>query len=210
MASKGADFGVYGDEQVTSTSKGKTYGMELFFRDTDLAGFNIILSYTLVRSEFTDLHGNYIPSSWDNKHLFNITVNRKIGSSWVAGFKWRYAGGAPFTPADLLKSSLIEAWDVRGRTYPDYAAFNTLRLGSFHQLDIRIDKEFFFRKWSLNLYLDIQNLYDFKADVAPEYTNLDVEGNPVIDPTDPSRYMLRVIESETGTILPTVGVIVEF
>ena len=62
----------------------------------------------------------------------------------------------------------------------------------------------------MNLYVDIQNVYNFKASVPPEYTNLDLEGNPVIDPNDPARYVLRVIDNQTGTILPTIGVIVEF
>jgi hypothetical protein len=210
MASKGADFGVYGDEAVTSTSKGRTYGLEIYFRDTDLAGFNILTSYTLVRSEFTDSKDAYIPSAWDNKHLFNITVLRQFGKGWSAGVKWRYAGGAPFTPADLERSSLIEAWEVNNRAIPDYDLYNTLRLSQFHQLDFRVDKEFFFKKWSLNLYLDVQNVYNFKAETAPDYTNTDTNGIPVINPSDPTRYVLREISSNTGTVLPTVGVIVEF
>lgn len=210
MASKGADFGVYGDEAVTSTSKGRTYGLEIYFRDTDLMGFNILASYTLVRSEFTNSKEEFIPSAWDNKHLFNITVLRKFGKSWSAGIKWRFAGGAPYTPADLERSSLIEAWEVNNRAIPDYDLYNTLRLTRFHQLDIRVDKEFFFKKWSLNLYVDIQNVYNFKAETPPDYTNTDTNGIPVINPTDPTRYVLREIGSNTGTVLPTVGVIVEF
>ncbi|MBP6976722.1 MAG: TonB-dependent receptor [Bacteroidales bacterium] len=210
MASKGADFGIYGDEAVTSTSKGRTYGLEIYFRDTDLMGFNILASYTLVRSEFTDLKQAYIPSAWDNKHLFNITVIRQFGKNWNAGIKWRFAGGAPYSPADLDKSSLIEAWEVNNRAIPDYDLYNTLRLSRFHQLDVRVDKEFFFKKWSLNLYIDIQNVYNFKAETAPDYTNLDTNGIPVINPTDPTRYVLRKIGNDTGTVLPTIGVIVEF
>lgn len=210
MASKGADFGVYGDEAVTPTSKGRTYGLEIYFRDTDLAGFNILASYTLVRSEFTDSKDAYIPSAWDNKHLFNITVLRQFGKTWNAGVKWRFAGGSPFTPADLERSSLIEAWEVNNRAIPDYDLYNTMRLSQFHQLDVRVDKEFFFKKWSLNIYLDVQNVYNFKAETAPDYTNLDTNGIPVINPSDPTRYVLREINGNTGTVLPTVGLIVEF
>jgi hypothetical protein len=33
---------------------------------------------------------------------------------------------------------------------------------------------------------------------------------PLDDPADPSKYRLKYIDSEAGTILPTVGVIIEF
>jgi len=210
MASKGGDYGVYGDEPVTSTSKGRAYGMELLFRDTDILGFNVILSYTLVRSEFTDIYDKYVPSAWDNKHIFNFTILRGFKGNWQIGAKWRYVGGAPFTPADLDKSSLRDAWDVNGRAYLDYAQFNTERLNSFHQLDLRVDKEFFFDKWSLMLYVDIQNLYNFKYQPPPEWTNLDETGNPNINPDDPTKYILSPLVPESGTVLPTIGIIVEF
>jgi hypothetical protein len=210
MASKSADYGVYGAEPVVSTSKGRAYGLELLYRNTDLMGFNLLLSYTLVRSEFTNATAAYIPSAWDNINLFNITVLKKLYGNWEAGLKWRYVGGAPYTPADLDKSSLRTAWDVRNQAYPDYTRYNRLRLRAFHQLDIRVDKAFFFPKWSLMLYVDVQNVYNFKVDIPPEYTNLDANGNPMIDSNDPSRYILRQVHVLSGTVIPTVGIIIEY
>jgi len=210
MASKSADYGVYGAEPVVSTSEGRAYGLELLYRNTDLMGFNLLLSYTLVRSEFTNATAAYIPSAWDNINLFNITVLKKFNGHWEAGLKWRYVGGAPYTPADLNKSSLRTAWDVRNQAYPDYTRYNRNRLKSFHQLDVRVDKAFFFRKWSLMLYVDVQNVYNFKVDTPPEYTNLDANGNPMIDPDDPSRYILMQVHVLSGTVIPTVGIIVEY
>ena len=213
IASKGADYGTFGDEEVISSSKGRAFGYELLFQDKSLAGFNIILSYTFVRSEFTDKDKKYVPSSWDNRHILNLTVLRSLKKNWDIGMKWRFVGGAPYTPADLDYSSQRPAWDIRGREYPDYSRFNALRLKSFHQLDLRVDKSFFFKKWSLALYLDIQNVYNFKSDEAPQYTNLDQDGNPVIinpgDPYNKQRYQLRAIEIGAGTVLPSIGIIVE-
>jgi hypothetical protein len=221
IASKGADYGTFGDEEVISKSKGKAYGLELLFQDKDLFGFNVLLSYTLVRSEFTDKDDRYVPSAWDNRHILNVTVLRSFKRNWDIGAKWRYVGGAPFTPADLELSSYRPAWDVRGREYPDFALFNTLRLGPFHQLDIRVDKTYFFKKWSLNLYIDLQNVYNFQADNPPQYTNADKEGNiiyydvngnqvnPDQIPVDQQYYNLRSIPSESGTILPSIGIIIE-
>lgn len=214
IASKGADYGTFGDEEVISVSKGKAIGLELLAQDKSFFGFNVILSYTLVWSEFTDKYDRYVPSSWDNRHILNITVLRNLGRNWDIGAKWRFVGGSPYTPADLMLSSLRPAWDVRGREYPDYDRFNQDRLRSFHQLDIRVDKTYYFKKWSLNLYIDLQNVYNFKSENAPVYTNLDPYGNEVIlnpeAPYEEQVYQLRRLDSETGTILPSIGIIVEF
>ncbi|MEI6901376.1 MAG: TonB-dependent receptor, partial [Bacteroidota bacterium] len=149
LASKGSDFNVVGDEPVTPTSQGRAYGLEVLYRNADLFKFNLIICYTLVRSEFTDIHGSFIPSAWDNRNLLNITVGRKFKHNWQVGMKWRYAGGTPYSPYDYNRSSLVEAWDAQNRGYLDYAQYNTKRLTSFNQLDLRVDKGFYFKKWSL-------------------------------------------------------------
>ncbi|HJX72084.1 MAG TPA: TonB-dependent receptor, partial [Bacteroidales bacterium] len=50
LASKGADFGTYGDEELIPVAEGRTYGLEVYGRSLDLKGFNVIFSYTLVWS----------------------------------------------------------------------------------------------------------------------------------------------------------------
>jgi len=216
LANKGGDFGIVGDEEVTSEGKGSAYGLEVLAREKDLAGFNIILSYTLVWSEFKDRQDKNIPSAWDNRHILNLTVLKKLKRNWDVGAKWRFVGGPPYTPYDTLRSSLRPAWDVQNTAYLDYSRFNTLRFANFHQLDIRIDKQYFFDKWSLNLYLDIQNVYNFKSESQDILTNLDENGNLNIDPTTANfpygqqKYILRRLGNENGTVLPTIGIIVEF
>jgi hypothetical protein len=73
---------------------------------------------------------------------------------------------------------------------------------------MRVDKEYYFKKWSLNVYLDIQNLYNFKAEQPAELLQVkDANGQPVLK--DPERYQLKYISSESGTVLPTIGIIIE-
>ncbi len=212
LASKGGDFGVFGDEEITSTAEGRSYGMEVLARSRDFYNFNIVLAYTLVRSEFMNMEGDYTPTAWDNRHIFNLTAQRSLPRNWDIGFKWRFVGGAPYTPFDLEKSSLIAAWDAQNMAYPDLTRFNANRLGAFHQLDIRIDKQYFLSNWSLLLYFDVQNVYDFKSDEPDRLSPLrDSSGRPLVDPSDNNRYLMQVIKSDgLGTVLPTVGIIVEF
>ena len=173
LASKGGDFGTFGDEELLSISDGRTYGFEVLAREKDIKGFNIIVSYTFVRSEFQDYWGKYIASAWDNKHILNITVRKSFKRNWDIGAKWRFVGSRPVTPYDYETSEIRPAWDVRNTAYLDYSQFNSIRLGNFNQLDIRIDKEYFFDKWSLNIYVDVQNVLNYSAEEQPFLTNLD-------------------------------------
>jgi len=211
LASKGADYGVSGDEAVTPTSKGNAYGLEILGRIKKYKGLSAVVTYTWVRSEFTNKNGEYIPSSWDNRNLLTITATQSFKKNWDLGFKWRYIGGAPYTPWDLARSAIKTAWDAQGIGYLDYSKFNTQRLAAFHQLDLRVDKGWYYNKWSLMLYFDIQNVYNFKAE-QPDYLEraADASGNPLTDPADPNKYQLRTIKNTVGTVLPTVGIMVEF
>jgi hypothetical protein len=212
LASKGTDFGSVGDEPLLPISKGRAYGFEVLIRNADFFKFNVIMTYTFVRSEFTNYYGQYIPSAWDNRHLINLTLGRKFKYNWEIGAKWRFAGGQPYTPWDMNKSSLVEAWDAQGRGYLDYAAFNTLRLTSFNQIDIRIDKGFYFKKWSLMFYLDIQNVLNFQSQQPDLLVNTQEDGSVVkyVDQQGLERYKLRTIENTAGTILPAIGIMIDF
>jgi hypothetical protein len=210
LANKGGDFGVVGDEEVKSISSGRAYGFEIMNRTRLDNKLNLIAAYTFVRSQFKDKNSEYIPSAWDSKHLFTLTLIRNLKKNWSAGLKWRFVGGLPYTPYDLEKSSIKQAWDSRGRAFPDNSRFNSERLKEFHQLDIRIDKKYFFSKWSLMFYLDIQNVYNYQAD-QPDYIirEQDDSGNYILLDNN-TRYSLKTIESSSGTVLPTIGIMVEF
>jgi len=211
LSSKGADYGIFGDEELISISDGRSYGVEFLGRIKEFRGLNLVFSYTLVRSEFMDYYGTYIPTAWDNKHLFNVSATRKFKNNWNAGMKFRFVGGAPFTPYDEEKSALKEAWDLKGQGYLDYGQFNELRLSGFHQLDLRVDKGFYFKGWTLMLYVDVQNVYNHQADQPPILIReSDADGNPLTDPDDPLKYKLKYIDGSSGTVLPTIGIIIEF
>ena len=211
LANLGADFGVIGNEPVTSTSRGRSYGVELLLQQKLSKTIYGIISYTWVRSEFMDKKGNFIPSSWDNRHILNITAGKKFGKDWEAGMKFRLLGGAPYTPYDVATSSTKAIWDVTRQGIFDWDRLNTERYPVSHGLDIRIDKKWYFKKWSVNTYMDIQNIYNFKVAGLP-YLNAvtDSMGQPVEDPSNPKRYKLYEIENLTGTVLPSIGLMIDF
>jgi len=102
-------------------------------------------------------------------------------------------------------------WDVTGRGVLDYSAINSLRNGAYQQLDFRVDKKWFFEKWNLNLYFDIQNAYNFQLEGQPFIDIVrDAQGMPVLNPDDPTCYELTTLDNTSGTLLPSIGVIIDF
>ena len=210
LATKGADFGVVGDEEVTSTGEGRAYGFEVLNRTKLENGLNLIFSYTFVNSQFKNPNGVYNPTSWDNKHIINLTASKQLKNNWTAGLKWRFLGGAPYTPYDLENSSLVSAWEVTGGPLFDFSQLNSMRFKPFHQLDIRVDKKLFFERWSLMMYVDIQNAYNYKGEQQPYVIRQrDDMGDFILTDND-LRYSLETIASTAGTVLPTLGVMIEF
>ena len=117
--------------------------------------------------------------------------------------------GAPYTPYDLDKSSLVGAWDVQGRPYYDYARYNTGRLDAFAQLDVRLDKVFYFRRCMLGFYIDLQNVTVSKYRSPDVVMSTGEIENPEA-PASEQRYRMKTLEQVSGTLLPTLGVTVEF
>jgi hypothetical protein len=140
-----------------------------------------------------------------------LTAGKRFRKNWELGARWRFLGGTPFTPNDIATSSLITNWNLRNSAILDFNRINGIRLNSFHQLDLRLDKKYYFQKWNLNWYFDIQNAYNFQAQQPPRLiATRDSQGNIPVDPKDPTRYLLREVANPAGTLLPTVGLIVEF
>ncbi|MCS6979497.1 MAG: TonB-dependent receptor [Flavobacteriales bacterium] len=213
LANQGSDFGVVGNTPADARGFGRAYGLELLAQQKLFRGFYGILAYTFVRSEFSDKMGRLIPSAWDNRHILSMTGGYKLKRNWELGMRWRFAGGLPFTPYDTTTSLLVPVYDITGQGILDVQRFNTLRGSVFHQLDVRVDKVWYLKKFSLNLYLDIQNLYNFRFRTR-DYLDIqrDAAGQPVVvlnSQGQPS-YLPRWIPNTTGTVVPTLGLIVDF
>ena len=213
LANQGSDFGVVGNVPVDSRSRGRAYGIEFLVQQKLFKGFYGILAYTYVISEFEDKDLRLIPSAWDNRHLLSLTSGYKFNKNWELGVRWRFAGGLPFTPYDTATSVLPQVFDITGQGILDVKRFNTERGGVFHQLDVRVDKVWYLKKISINLYLDIQNLYNFKYRTR-DYLDIQRDGNgqPIVNlnAEGEPNYIPKFLRNTTGTVVPTVGLIVDF
>lgn len=215
LANEGGDFNAIGNEKITSTGDGNTYGLEFSVQQKLVKNTFAVLSYTFVRSKFSGADGVLLPSSWDNRHLLSGLVGQKFKKNWEVGVKYRLAAGAPYTPFDLVQSQLN--YVTLGTGILDYTRLNTNRLISFKQLDLRVDKKYNFKKTTLDLYVDIQNLFRFPSPDLPKYTftrnadNTDfvtTDGQPIKQ--DGSNAIPLILQDDSPFFVPTIGFIFEF
>ncbi|GAA4273572.1 TonB-dependent receptor [Aquimarina gracilis] len=201
LANKGADFEVLGSEDVATVGRGRSYGAELQFQQKLTNNFYGIFAYTWFYSEFTGFdRDNYLPSVWDSRHLVSFTGGYKLKNNWEISARYRFAGETPFVPTDL---------DATLANYPevilDYGRLGEEKLDTFSQLDLRIDKKWNFKNLSLDVFIEAQNVL---AQEIPEPTqfglNRDNTG-AIVEPRS-----LTAIETETGQIIPSIGIVVDF
>jgi hypothetical protein len=215
LANKGTEFGAIGNEPVVATGQGRAYGVEVLYQQKLTKRIFGVFSGTFYRSEFTGLNGIYVPASWDNKVLISATGGYKLNRNWEIGAKFRYQGAAPYTPYDPVASRY--SYQLLGMGVFNFAQLNTLRLPAFHAADLRIDKKWNYRKVTLDVFLDITNVYASKAAGIPQFTFQRTPDNTAFATTDGaplkadgSNAIPVLLDNRDGRALPTIGLIVEF
>ena len=212
LGNLGTDFAVVGNEPVSSVCEGRAYGMEFLIQKRSRSGLYGILAYTLSWSEFNDKNGKAVNSAWDSRHTISLVGGVKLKRNWEMGAKFRVASGRPYTPFDVQRSLVQGNWDVKGVALNDYSRLNAERLGTFSQLDVRVDKVWYFKRSSLNLYMDIQNFLNKEYVGQPTLiASQDAAGNLIKDPNAalPS-YRGEYLTNSTGFLQPSIGVIFDF
>ena len=210
LACKGNDYGVIGNEALSSTSQGRAYGAEILMKWLIAKKLNLSTSFTLFKSEYrNNKESEYIASAWDNRYIFNMSGTYNFPHNWSLGMKVSCIGGAPYTPYDIDKSSLVTAWNAQGRPYYDYGQYNTGRLPAFGQLDVRVDKTFYLKRCMLGFYIDLQNVTNSKFRQPDILMSTGVIENPSA-PIAEQRYKMKYIPQKSGTLMPTLGITFEY
>ena len=139
------------------------------------------------KSEYTAANGRTYPGQYDQRLIFNISGGYKFSTKWEISAKLRYFTGAPYTPVYLpeLNRGLIQ------NLPQEYLAD---RLPAGHLLDIRVDRRFNFRTWSLIVFTDVQNAYNNKLYNRPRY----------------DFWEQKILDRDELGILPSIGISAEF
>ena len=201
LANKGGGFEVLGSEPIVSSGEGKTYGVELLFQQKFNGRFYAITAFTFYNSEFSGIDGDYKPSVWDNNILVSLLGGYKLPKNWEISARYRYLGKTPYAPLDL---------DATLENYPaqiyDYNRIGDVRLDPYSQLDIRADKKWSFKNWSLDAYLEIQNILAQVSPNEPNYGLRRTDTGEIITP----RELVQVNLEESANVLPSIGLVVNF
>jgi outer membrane receptor protein involved in Fe transport len=171
-------------------------GIELMItRDAgDTLGWWASYAYSKVTD---DIGGRDVPRNWDQRHSV------QGGVSWI-GEKWDFAlaaiwrSGWPTT--ELLLEPMqagVDEDDVETR----FGVRNSGRLGSFSNIDLRINRRFELPHGRLNAFVEVTNVFNSSNPCCVEYDlEIDDAGNP----------MLLRGEDDWLPLLPSIGVLYEF
>jgi outer membrane receptor for ferrienterochelin and colicin len=144
---------------------GRAYGLEIVARHEFAHNFTGWLAYTLSRSERRDSGAaGYRLFDFDQTHILAVLGSYQLLRNWTVGGRFRYVTGNPTTP---VVGAVFNA--SRDQYDAVFGAVNSSRIGAFHQLDLRVDKKWIYNGWMLNVYLDLQNVYNRENPEAITY-----------------------------------------
>ena len=216
LANVGGDFGVVGSEPLDSRGSGETYGVELLAQKRTVNDFYGIAAYTFGFSKFSNSLGDLLPSSWDSRHILTLTAGKYFKRNWNIGARFRMQSGLPETPYDLQRSALVNIWNIANGPVQNYSLLNSTRGNLAHQLDLRAEKKWIFKKWQLTAYIDVVNAYGSESPSVLPVVNLqrDAQDNGIIAnpgaPQNEQYYVLETGEADRSAPLPYFGFIFEF
>ena len=131
------------------------------FGTTGLVASSWSVSYALSRAE--DLvDGRWAPRTLDQTHALNIRWGVPLGDDWQLSGSWQYHTGWPFTE-QMLDLSVVDSEDGSQEVQllrRGFGPVNAERLPAYHRLDLRTTRAFRFDRSTLEVYLDVFNVYD--------------------------------------------------
>lgn len=140
-----------------TATTGVDYGGELLLRrrlSRKLYGW---IAYTIMRSRRT-LRGEPIPGDFDQPHNLVALASYRLPHGWRIGGRFRVASGNPYRP--VVGVAELDQSAVPTRSTPIFGPDNSDRFPVFHQLDVRVDKQWVRQRATITGYLDVQNVYN--------------------------------------------------
>jgi hypothetical protein len=190
LANTGAGFGgsedgyaAFGLDPLVSSGSGQAHGVELFLQKklSEVPCYGLV-SISWNEARFNALDGVSRSSAFDQRWIINLGGGYILNDAWEFSGKFRFATGRPYTPYNSDGSQ-------------DISAYNSVRIGSNHSLDLRVDRRWNFAGWNLITYIDVQNVYNRKAINVPTY----------------DKRTKTVKQPEGGiALLPSIGISAEF
>jgi hypothetical protein len=137
---------------------GRAYGIEVLLRHQVTDRFFGWVAYTLSRAVVANpSFPQYHLSTFDETHILTLVGSYRLPKNWEVGLRFRFVTGRPFTPS----THPYDVYNADSNVFsPTSAPVGSGRLPPFNQMDVRVEKSFLFKRWTLGIYLDLQNAYN--------------------------------------------------
>lgn len=144
---------------------GRVFGAELSLELRPSERTFGYVAYSLSRSERRDGNGGWRIFDQDQTHVLSAVGSQALGGGWSVGGRFRLVSGDPETPVTGA------VYDARSGQYrPRYGAQNSARRPTFHQLDLRVEKEWRWSPLTLAAYLELINAYNAKNEEGTRHS----------------------------------------
>lgn len=163
-----ADDGSIAQNFFDDDGQGQAYGLEVLLRRQLEQGLFGWVSYTLSRSERFLSGGAHQVFFYDQTHVLNFALSYVLGK-FRFGARFTMATGRPVT--DLYDpAGERTVFDVDDQSYETNAQPYGVRLPTFHQLDLRVDRNFSWGPLEGSVYLDVLNVYNAPNSEGYQYS----------------------------------------
>lgn len=112
------------------------------------------MGYGYSVAKYKDLEQREHNRAFDNRHVFSVIVGYQPDASSELSLRWRFVGGAPYTPFDETRSTEFGTAIIRSDR------INAERLPAYHRLDLRWNYRGRLGKFPLFSYFALINSYN--------------------------------------------------
>ncbi|MDY7091853.1 MAG: TonB-dependent receptor [Acidobacteriota bacterium] len=184
------------DRILIAPEAAEARGAELFLTRRGGGTFDWWINYAW--SEAKDsLDGRDVLRATDQTHAMNLGVSWRPSPRWSFNAVGIYHTGWPTTP---VSATLASGMDGEPIAVPVIGELRSVRLDDYHRLDVRASRRFALRRGVLELFIDVQNLYNRRNDAGFEVDGgnflVDDQGQAVYEPS-PEQWL---------PLLPSFGV----
>jgi len=156
-------------------ASGSAYGLEMLVKKDDGERMSGWFSLSLSRSERrNDITGETFRFELDQPVNAKLVNSYKLNDDWTLDTTWTAHSGTPYTPISGTSGSYPD-----GRSIPNYAAINSGTLPFYHRLDMRLERQLLRNTYKLNLYFELNNIYQQENIVGYSYDSSYTSKKPV-------------------------------
>jgi len=145
-------------------------GFETTIRHQYGNGNLLSVAYAFNKNRIKNAEGVVAPRDYDRPHTFIVNSIFDLGNGATFSALWRIHTGFPYTPSQIRT---IGDNRIGGDTiiFYEFGGKNSTRVPTYRTLDIKLAKNWIFKKFNLRTYVNVINLFDRENVRSYEWDN---------------------------------------